>query len=195
MSREYTSEQSLEIDGVWYAGVDYKPCRVQLNEALSIFEDNLDEIKESCQKNIIHIVRDNPKPEETGSEILDEVRRDIWKLKLETDLHHYQRTIKRIQSIKEHKFRPRTGSITEADIERARDYPLDQLYDGRLQGPESGRRFGLCPFHSERTGSFCIHPDNRWSCFGTCSEHGDVIDFYKKLHGCDFVSAVKALTR
>jgi len=187
-------DQSLEIDGIWYAGVDYEPPRIQLNQALSIFEDDHDEILESCQKNIAHIVLDNPKPEPSGNETLDEVREDIRKIRIETQTAGYRKTVKRIQSIKEHKRRPRKNRITDADIDIAREYPIEDLYDGDLRGPESGRRFGRCPFHSERTPSFCIHPDNRWSCFGQCNEHGDSIDFYQRLHGCDFIAAVRALS-
>lgn len=193
MSRRYTSEESLEIDGEWYAGVDYEPPRIQLNQALAIFEDEIPDIKESCQKNIIHVVRDNPAPEPTGNETLDEVRGDLHKMLIKKEISGYQKTLKRISSLETHKRSISKDRITDEDIERAREHPIDELYLGDLKGPESGRRFGRCPFHDERTPSFCIHPDNRWSCFGQCSAHGDSIDYYMRDHGVDFISAVNAL--
>ena len=39
---------------------------------------------------------------------------------------------------------------------------------------------GLCPFHSEKTPSFTVYPqDNSFYCFG-CGAGGDVITFIKK---------------
>ena len=36
---------------------------------------------------------------------------------------------------------------------------------------------GLCPFHNEKTPSFCIYPENNsFFCFG-CNKGGDVISF------------------
>jgi len=91
----------------------------------------------------------------------------------------------------------RAGQITQDDIEKARQYPIDQLYSGRLFGKENGRRFGHCPFHQEKTASFCIHENkgdgDRWSCFGTCNEHGDAIAYKMKTDGIDFIRAVKEL--
>ena len=39
---------------------------------------------------------------------------------------------------------------------------------------------GLCPFHSEKSPSFTVYPnDNSFYCFG-CGAGGDVITFIKK---------------
>jgi hypothetical protein len=54
------------------------------------------------------------------------------------------------------------------------------------------RHCGLCPFHTEKTPSFFIFPDNRFKCFG-CGESGDCIDFVMKLHGLSFPDALKHL--
>ena len=41
---------------------------------------------------------------------------------------------------------------------------------------------GLCPFHQERSASFYVWPaSQRWRCFGSCAEGGDVIDLLRKL--------------
>jgi DNA primase len=52
---------------------------------------------------------------------------------------------------------------------------------------------GLCPFHSEKTPSFHVHPDRGFfKCFG-CGAGGDVITFVQKSENIGFVDAVRTL--
>jgi DNA primase len=52
---------------------------------------------------------------------------------------------------------------------------------------------GLCPFHSEKTPSFHVHPDKGFfKCFG-CGTGGDVITFVSKLESLAFPEAVRLL--
>ena len=52
---------------------------------------------------------------------------------------------------------------------------------------------GLCPFHAERTASFCVYPANgSFYCFG-CGVGGDVITFLKLIEHYDYIEAVKYL--
>lgn len=52
---------------------------------------------------------------------------------------------------------------------------------------------GLCPFHSERTPSFHVHPDRGFfKCFG-CGAGGDVITFLSRLDNLPFADAVRLL--
>lgn len=52
---------------------------------------------------------------------------------------------------------------------------------------------GLCPFHSEKTPSFHVHPDRGFfKCFG-CGVGGDVITFVQKLENVAFGEAVRVL--
>lgn len=61
---------------------------------------------------------------------------------------------------------------------------------------KSGRYFkGLCPFHTEKTPSFFVFPDNqRWHCFG-CNRGGDIFTFAMELEGMDFRTALEELAR
>ena len=46
---------------------------------------------------------------------------------------------------------------------------------------------GLCPFHNEKTPSFCIYPENNsFFCFG-CNKGGDVISFVMGVENLDLV--------
>ncbi len=54
---------------------------------------------------------------------------------------------------------------------------------------------GLCPFHSERTPSFHVHPDKGFfKCFG-CGAGGDIIAFISKLENLTFPDAVRMLAQ
>ncbi len=54
---------------------------------------------------------------------------------------------------------------------------------------------GLCPFHSEKTPSFTVYPqDNSFYCFG-CGAGGDVITFIRKRENLDYPDAVEFLAQ
>jgi len=49
---------------------------------------------------------------------------------------------------------------------------------------------GLCPFHTEKTPSFNVHPDKGFfHCFG-CGEGGNAVAFVMKYHGLSFPDAM-----
>ena len=55
--------------------------------------------------------------------------------------------------------------------------------------------FGLCPFHSEKTGSFSVAPDKQiYHCFG-CKKGGGVISFIMEIEGLSFPEAVQFLAK
>jgi DNA primase len=65
----------------------------------------------------------------------------------------------------------------------ARDAKLERR--GRLH-------VACCPFHAEKTPSFCVFPDQHYHCFG-CGAHGDTIDFLMRSRRLSFSEAVAKL--
>lgn len=163
-----------------------KSTSIQLNEALSIFEDHLDDIKSALMENMLHNVNALPKPVPTENAVLDWVRDAVRDLEIQKIVSIPTHVIKRIVSRQQHVLRPDASSITDDMIARAKDFPIEELYDGQLR-----HGTGLCPFHSEKTPSFHIKK-NRYKCFG-CDVYGDSISFYMKMNNCNFIQAVKAL--
>ncbi|MBZ5612267.1 MAG: DNA primase, partial [Acidobacteriia bacterium] len=54
---------------------------------------------------------------------------------------------------------------------------------------------GLCPFHSEKTGSFSVHATRQfYHCFG-CGASGDVFTFVQKIENITFPEAVRAVAQ
>ena len=53
--------------------------------------------------------------------------------------------------------------------------------------------WGCCPFHNDKTPSFCVSEDKGFcKCFG-CGESGDIISFTMKVNNMDFKSAIEEL--
>ena len=79
------------------------------------------------------------------------------------------------------------------DIEKAKQVPIETLYDFRIVRKGSARIQAFCPFHDETNGSFFIYvKQNRFHCF-SCQENGDSISFVQKLNNINFVEAVKRI--
>lgn len=58
---------------------------------------------------------------------------------------------------------------------------------------KGGRYFGCCPFHNEKTPSFCVNQQSGfYHCFG-CGASGDVVKFVMEMESVSFIDAVKLL--
>lgn len=77
-------------------------------------------------------------------------------------------------------------------IRKAREYPVRQVLEGRLNTTVGRLGFCLCPLHFERTPSFKLFLDNTWHCFG-CNEGGGSIDLLMKSAQLSFHDAVEEL--
>ena len=83
------------------------------------------------------------------------------------------------------------GSVTEAQILQAKEYPIVELLES--YGVLFARDFANCPWHDERTASLhYIKTRNTCYCHG-CHKHVDTIDVVRHLKGVGFVEAVRSL--
>lgn len=78
------------------------------------------------------------------------------------------------------------GSITDEDIDKARNYPIVDLLDNI---PKRG--FIRCPFHTEKTPSCKVFSDHLY-CFG-CGKYLNPIDYVMETQGKSFINSVKYL--
>lgn len=69
-----------------------------------------------------------------------------------------------------------------------------EVINGYVPLTRRGNSFwGKCPFHHEKTASFCVNSaDQFYYCFG-CHKSGDVISFVREMESLDFADAVRYL--
>ncbi|MBT8207447.1 MAG: DNA primase, partial [Acidimicrobiia bacterium] len=87
--------------------------------------------------------------------------------------------------------------IVDEDVERVRQQTdIVKLISEHTQLKRVGRRWsGLCPFHTEKTGSFSVNAEEGlYHCFG-CKKSGDAITFVRELEHTDFPGAIEYLAR
>jgi len=73
---------------------------------------------------------------------------------------------------------------------------IEQLIGEYVQLKKRGTTLvGLCPFHSEKTPSFTVWPqDGHYHCFG-CGAGGDVITFVRQIENLEYPEAVEFLAK
>ncbi len=85
--------------------------------------------------------------------------------------------------------------IPESFLQELKDRcDIEQIISRYVDLRKGGRTLvGLCPFHSEKTPSFHVYPDDQhFYCFG-CETGGDVITFIRKIENLDYREAVEFL--
>ncbi len=121
---------------------------------------------------------------------LMQFHRKIWEFQYQEEKYFIELWLKYWKGfISKPKVHP--GALTPDDIQRAKQFPLEQLYCGQLKHV-GGRFSGLCPFHKEKTPSFTIFSENNYHCFG-CNAHGDSITYLMETKQLNFPQAVKEL--
>ncbi|MBM3638055.1 MAG: DNA primase [Actinobacteria bacterium] len=86
-------------------------------------------------------------------------------------------------------------AIVDEDVERVRTATsIVDVVGEYVTLRRVGRNLvGLCPFHSEKSGSFNVREDTgRYKCFG-CNAGGDVFTFVQEIERVDFATAVERL--
>ena len=73
---------------------------------------------------------------------------------------------------------------------------IEELIGSYVTLKRAGSNFvGLCPFHSEKTGSFTVFPATQsYFCFG-CEAGGDAITFIMQSENLDYPGAVELLAK
>jgi DNA primase catalytic core len=86
--------------------------------------------------------------------------------------------------------------ISKETINRVNEVDIVDIVKPYVNLSKRGRNFvGLCPFHSERTGSFSVdNQKNLFYCFG-CRRGGSGIDFIMEKESLSFVDAVEYIAR
>jgi len=81
------------------------------------------------------------------------------------------------------------GSLAEKVKQQA---DIVRVIGEYVQLKKAGQNFrGLCPFHSEKTPSFNVHPTKQiYHCFG-CGQGGDVFKFVMEMEKCAFPEAIR----
>ncbi len=74
--------------------------------------------------------------------------------------------------------------------------PIEDVISSYVTLKRAGSNLsGLCPFHSEKTPSFSVSPENNlFYCFG-CGAGGDTITFIMKAEGLDYPGAIEFLAK
>jgi hypothetical protein len=162
---------------------------INLSAALSIFEDQLTDIRKACVENY-HVIQLIPHKELDidGDCTKDDIHLAVEHNKVQKLSAPIKQVIKRIDARKRHYTKE---TITEVMIERAREYPIADLYQ-MLTSERVGHGNVSCPFHDDNKPSMSLKKNNRYKCF-SCDAGGDTIDMYMKVNGVNFLEAVRAL--
>lgn len=86
------------------------------------------------------------------------------------------------------------GYVPNYIEEIKRKLSIADIIGQRVGLKKSGKNYkGLCPFHSEKSGSFYVWPDSEsYYCFG-CKESGDIFNFVMKTDGLSFGDTLEQL--
>ncbi len=72
---------------------------------------------------------------------------------------------------------------------------LDVIQSKVVLKKKGANYWGCCPFHNEKTPSFCVNPQKGiFKCFG-CGEGGDAISFLMKINNQSFPDVIKDLAQ
>src|SRR5262245_38325597 len=86
--------------------------------------------------------------------------------------------------------------INDIDVQAVKGVALTDIVGKYVNLKRYGARFrGLCPFHSERTPSFYVHPTKGYKCFGCDTGGSNAVDFIMKIEKASFVQAVEFVAR
>lgn len=217
--------QIKKSKGIYY-DPEYRPEKLNISGALALFAPSYEELEllkqdlvENMQFNIAEAKRKRPigltqdefdawfkeefgigrkRMSEPQFAAYMEVQGWMLKFEIEQITEAPRRAIKRIVQRQQHLMKPaaKQGGVTEADIERAKESPIEDMITTKVF-KATGKWIANChcplPGHEgERTPSFYIDKQNRFKCFG-CQKSGDAIEFVMLRDKVKFIPAVKSL--
>lgn len=97
--------------------------------------------------------------------------------------------IRKIRNFTKRRLSGNTMIVPLEDVKRIPFLDIHEFENAKKNGKKIWVR---CPFHEDNTNSFVIYPTNTAHCF-SCKWGGDTVAFIQKLHGLDFIRAVKML--
>ena len=175
--------------------------RLSVGDLLAVFPEAKGAFKRSTKQKITTLRTRLNELLKLQREYSNSIYKDPANIELYQDwINQSDQDIKKIRTdLKRHAFflsfleRPQDlpkGSITPADVERAKQAHIEDYYQGDLR-KVGNTLVGLCPFHVETGPSFTIYTQqNRFYCFAE-NISGDSIDFIKKSQNLEFIPAVK----
>jgi len=83
--------------------------------------------------------------------------------------------------------------IDSTKRDRAKAYPIGNLIKVGTHGSQKNK--AICPFHTEKTGSYHVYPNNTGHCYGQCGRTYDVIDIYMMQQNLTFKQAIDELSQ
>lgn len=87
--------------------------------------------------------------------------------------------------------------LSDRTINQVKDLDIETVlakYGVKLKR-KGANLFACCPFHSERTASFCVRPGRNFYYCHSCHRGGDAIKFVRDKEGCGFSEAVESIAR
>lgn len=173
---------------------------MRLYEAIDIFDENTSEIILALISNIQEKTKElETKQKEVLSllttESEKEIAKEVHKISVQNETQEMTHSLKALVRHKNAKNTPQSQHrITDTDIARAKEYPIQDLYIGKLRKATGKFAWcGKCELHNDSTASFYIDKNNNYHCFG-CHAHGDAISYFMITRNIkSFPQAVKTL--
>ena len=163
-----------------------RSLKLSLAESLDVFAENQSDIAAACQSNIMHVIRSHqpayePDPDKEWTK--EDIHAAVNKHRIAEGIAQYVKTLNMITR----RNTPTTsGRVTDAMIEEARDYPLENLLEFK-------RGVVRCLWHDDTNASLSWDKKrNRVHCFA-CGKDANAIDIIMAQDGCGFIQAVKKL--
>lgn len=169
-----------------------------LNQALSIFSDNLTDVRQACVDNAQALIAEyTPYKElDVDQEITEEaIILHVQWLYLQEHCMPLLNTVRRIDSYRYHTDpkNQNTNFITDLDIQTAKEAPAEWFIQEANLSTRKPHK-GICPFHADRSPSLHLMKSKNGTlylkCFA-CSWYGDSIKYIQDRDNLDFMEAVK----